>query len=510
MLCRLFPTEEEALADGLAQARQRREAAVSHLGSYWNLSTEESTDSIIYAHRVLNQLLPALTQQVAPLRDKGYHFPGYDELDKAWQDASSLLLASAPHKASHIINIYEALKEAFEAYLPMTELTGKVQSPTFQSATGWQTKAGTYQGGDQRVNQYVGFYYTFPFWNAWWNLDPATADGQTMAIRQDIGSLSHGLYAVECLATTEHNCLSDQHAYISNGTDSLCFPTLSADFYDLPSVVDTLRWQRLATLPVYVEEDGAVSIGFQSSKQGATDLAWRQLGNTSSKGDHREGWWGATDFRLLFHPLYRAEVNASGWGVTCLPYDVYPSPEATFYQIAAITSDFKTLCLQEISQGEAGVPFIYHSDAASVTFLEHGEAVKSASDGPGNLRGYLKTTNVSRVPKGGYYILTDGVWKKHTDDSNRPRVGNFTGLIRPFTDSKFQHIPIVEAWTGATMPIEGVTDEEIAAGISLPQATSPDAEPAAYYSLDGRQVAHPGEGVYIKISNGKTTKTIIK
>ena len=524
MLFKLFPTEEEALADGLAQAKLRLQAAVSHLGDYWNHAMKESmdeadqmssnreaiacishaTDSIIYAHRVLAEQLPALTERVQALKDKGYQFPGYDELDKAWQDAGSLLLSSGIHRAGYIIHIYEALKEAFEAYLPMNELTGKVQSPTFQSATGWQTKAGTYQGGDQRLNTANGI----TFWNAWWNLDPASDDGQTLAIRQELTGLEHGLYAVECLAATEHYCLSDQHAYISNGTDSVNSPTLTANYYDLPSVPDSLRWERLTTLPIYVEEDGAASVGFQSSKQGATDLAWRQVGNTNSKGDHREGWWGATDFRLLFHPLYRAEMNASGWGVVCLPYDVYPTTEATFYQIAAITSDFKTLCLEEISQGEAGVPFIYHSDAAAVNFLEHGEAVKSASDGPGNLRGYLKTTNVSRVPKGGYYILTDGVWKKHTDDNNRPRVGNFTGLIRPFTDSKSRHLPIVNSWTGATMPIEGVTDEEMVAGVSQLKADNEGA--AVFYSLGGQQVAQPQPGIYIKITNGKKTKTIIK
>ena len=516
VLCKLFANKEEALADGLDYERKRAEA----FNAYSNGAFEtvisvalaqtdktveqlaqhirETVDAAIRSYRLtakLQQLL-ADAQQL-----KAYGLPGKEKLEQ--------LLTEIPVKngswptATWVEDGCNALQQAIDEYMPMTTVSDAIRSPSFTSATGWQTKAGTYKEGDQRLNHYTGDYWGFPFWNAWWSLPKEGNEDQTMAIRQEVSGLPHGLYALDCRATTEHFCISDQHAYITNGTDSLSSAVLTNDYYDLPLVHDTLRWQRLSTLPVYVDEGGSITIGFESSKQNANDLAWRQVGNTTSKGDHREGWWGASQFELRYHPQYRIATEPESFGVACLPYAVAPSPGLTFYQIAAITSDYSRLCLEEVSEVEAGMPFIYKSGQATSTFLEHGEKATRALEGPGNLRGFFKTT--AKAPLG-YYMLNDGKWQKVVGE--RPALPVYTAIMRPLNDRSSEPLTVVESWAGPTMPIEGVTQEEIEAGISAPFIDTV----TTVYTLNGQRTDEQQQrpGIYIKIINGKPTKTIIR
>ena len=87
--------------------------------------------------------------------------------------------------------------------------------------------------------------------------------------------------------------------YFNNET--LVTPPLTAGYMDLPTVGNI--WQTLTTPPVYVEDGGTVTIGFQGSTEGAVNNAWHPFGETGNNGDRREGWWCATDFRLLYHPM---------------------------------------------------------------------------------------------------------------------------------------------------------------------------------------------------------------
>ncbi len=512
VLCKLFASKEEALADGALYERKRAEAFMALDSSFDTalqqvLATvnDDKGQDISYVRDAVDaairsqRLAKPLQQLYLNARHlASYQMPGADELGTLCDEIGSVLDVWSPRWPSltWVEDSYNALRAAIDEYLPMTTTDGLVKSPSFESTTGWQTKAGTYKDGDQRLNNYWGDYWGFPFWNAWWSIPKEGNENQTMAIRQEVSGLTHGLYALECRATTEHFCISDQHAYITNGTDSLCSPVLTNDFYDLPLVHDTLRWQRLTTMPVYVDDDGSLTIGFEGSKQNANDLAWRQVGNTSSKGDHREGWWGASRFVLRYHPLYRVATTPGSYGVTCLPYAVKPTSGLTFYQIAAITSDYSHLCLKEISEVEAGMPFIYKSDGTTATFFEYGEEAKRALEGPGNLRGFFKTS--AKAPLG-YYMLNDGKWQKIV--GTRPQMPNYTGIIRPMTDKQSEHIPVVSTWAGPTMPIEGITEEEIAATISDVPYTNAD---AIIYDMQGRRVSGSQlkKGAYI-INNQK-------
>ena len=58
-----------------------------------------------------------------------------------------------------------------------------------------------------------------------------------------------------------------------------------------------------------------------------------EYGKGSGKGDNREGWWSATDFRLRFIPVYQTATDASGWATICLPYSFIIPDGVKLYQL---------------------------------------------------------------------------------------------------------------------------------------------------------------------------------
>ena len=465
LLAQLFDTEEEAIADGVEKARLRAAAFKEYNTRYPDLnlyldevlaSTTGTDQAALFAlERAvalaiqaydISPKLQALTERATAL--EAMKLEGSDELRDVIETAGN-------GYPEFIISHYAALQEAIDGYLPLATAATQPQQPKFAATTGWTTKCGTYTGGDQRTNKVDGV----TFWNAWWSgIDASEGTAKTMEVRQDVKGLAHGLYTLQCKASTEHFCLSDQHGYITHKEETATTPALTADYFDLPTVSTADRWQTLTSMPVYVGEGDTVTIGFTGSKQGAVDNAWREVGNTSSKGDKREGWWCATDFVLMHSPLYKASVEPEEWGTVCLPYNYKPGAGVTLYQIVGITDDYTQLCIEPVDTAKAGMPVIFTSSTAEAVFFESGKAVTSTSDGAGNLRGYLKTT--LHVPAD-YYYLEDGEWKKCTQAfAQRPYLKNFSGAIRPFTDSNSKAVTIYKGWKGLTMTINGITDEE--------------------------------------------------
>jgi hypothetical protein len=471
LLAQLFDTEEEAIADGVEKARIRAEAFMDYNTHYIGLNMElyDKLNSISSNDQAA---LFALESAVAKAIQAYDIIPKLDSLiEKAIAlealklDGSNELEAffvlptdGSGYTASYYIDTYAALQAAIDEYLPMTKATTQPTQPKFASATGWTTKCGTYTGGDQRTNSQDGV----TFWNAWWSgINASEGTAMTMEVKQDVKGLAHGLYTLECKASTEHYCLSDQHGYMKHGDQTVTTPTLTANYFDLPTVATEDRWETLATLPVYVNEGDTVTIGFVGSKAGAIDNAWRKVGEPTNKGDKREGWWCATDFVLKHTPLYKVTVTPKQWNVVCLPYTITPTEGITLYQIVGVTSDYTSLCVEQTDKAMAGVPIIYQTENANATFLENGSPVASTNDGPGNLRGFLKQKTAVRVPAG-YYYLEEGEWKKCTQSFlERPLIGNFTGIIRPFNDDNSNAVTIYKGWKGLTIPISGVTEEEM-------------------------------------------------
>ena len=517
MLCQLFETPEEAVADGLAKELLRFEAVQQLLPQFSDalaLSLSATVDDKAAEYKRLRQLvqdalaadrqLPQLKRlwQQAQALTSTYPLPGHEQLEALCARMAPILTAGTSYSPQWVLQQLTDLQEAMDIFMPMEVLDDVVQNPTFIAITGWDTKTGTYQGGTQNV----GKDWDPQYWSALWKIPQEGNESETMGISQTIKGVTHGLYSLECQAATYHFSCTDQHGYITDGTDSLVTPILGKDYFDL----GIQPWDTLTTSPLYISQNGTFTIGFTGSKQGAHDLAWRELGNTSSQGDHREGSWAATGFTLRYLPLFIAQTTPQQWGVACLPRAVGASESQKYYQIVGITSDFSKLCLEEIAETEPGVPFMYLPTGETSFFLEHGETTNKTTDAPGNLRGFL--TSTARVPVG-YYILTDGVWQKWTDSANRPRIGNNTAIMRPFTDKQSRPLSVVASWNGPTVSIQGITDEEreaIAADITEVSLSPSDAS-AKFYDLSGRRLYHRKTGgLYFKVVSGKITKKVIQ
>ena len=429
----------------------------------------------------------------------------FDTPAAAFSDGSSREQKIAEAAKAYLDEMAQKHRDSLEAVVSALRATGfptlapeavewyeaEVQpsSPDFKSTSGWMTKAGTYKDGDQRTNTVGGK----TCWNAWWsNISASQGTKRTMEIRQSMDDLPEGIYALECKATTEHYCLSDQHGYLVYGNDTVNTPVLQADYFDLP-VGDI--WQTLTTAPIYVPKGGSVTIGFKSSKQGAVDNAWRKVGDTSSTGDKREGWWCATDFRLLYHPVYSRTTTAGEWGTLCLPY-AFDVPEGlSIYQIAGYNADTTEVYIEEVKEPASGTPYIYHTTLPELRLYEKGTAKTTQLLGPNGLRGFLRATVKSPV---GGYVLHDGVWYVVKERSAIP---DNTALIYSFKD-----ISVLDHWTGLSMKMSRIPWEET--GI---QSVRRDAVTPGLYTLSGRMVSNSESlpaGIYLKVAEGKTTKVV--
>ena len=521
MLCQLFSTRDSAIADGIAKVRITAEAFKDYNTKYNYLNEDltristgvtttdaealqtlaKAMEDALQAYRYLNDgTLVAYAEKLVALK-----LHGYESLE---------LILNAAKKAKTIESVvmcYADLEEAVFDYLPYKQVKGKIENPNFSLNTGWTFKTGSYQGGDQRLATHDGV----TCWNAWWSGIDADNETQSMAISQDLTfpgtTPMHGLYALECKASTEHYCLSDQHGYITDGTVKENTQNLTADYLDLNMPV-AKRWGTLYTAPIYLNDNSTFTVGFEGTKKGSVANGWLQYGKTSGQSnDKREGWWCATDFALRFTPLYKQTVVPNQFGCICPPYAVRASETLECYKIVGINADYTQLCLEEIDETEAGVPFIYRSSDTEALFLEYGNAVAMTQNGPGNLRGYLIAS--ARMPLN-YYFVNDGAFEKITS-ANRTKVKNYDGYMRPFTDLNSEAIPVLTDWTGETMAISGVTEEEKVKNNQLTGInTVVDNRMFAdgVYTLDGRSMQRESlrPGLYIKVVGGRMYKTIIK
>lgn len=121
-----------------------------------------------------------------------------------------------------------------------------------------------------------------------------------MEIHQTLTNLPEGYYRLECKAMTEHFCISDQHGFLRSGGAEAVTPVISRGYFDMPVAN---HWDTLTSTPIYVAPKGSLVVGFVGSKKGAEAGKWHTFGNANGTSDNREGWWCATDFVLLYHPI---------------------------------------------------------------------------------------------------------------------------------------------------------------------------------------------------------------
>ena len=502
----LFKTREEAVADGLQKVQLKAQAVMAYndnpVLAALNTELEQrlanatpatmGEDAIAEAETAISELLQAISDckaidslnvVIASLHNAGVTLP--DVLNTAWA------VSPAYYTAAYFTSHRKEMQQALDEFLAYTDAEVQPQSPNFASTAGWQVKVGTYTGGDQRTNTYGGL----TCWNAWWaSLSAVEGNKRSMEICQQVEALPEGLYALECKGSTQHYCLSDQHGYLVYEGDTLATPYLTADYMDLPTVPNI--WQTLTTAPVYVSEGGNVTIGFVSTKQGAVNNAWRAFGDASNSGDRREGWWCATDFRLLYHPMLKLTVTPGEWRTVCLPYASSIPQGAKCYKIAGVLSDHSCICIEEVTTLEAGVPAIYISDVAQLTFSEYGERAKSpvSYKETNNLRGYFQTTTAIKAPVGSY-VLTDGKWVKV--ESVRPSIPSNSAIIY-----RLDGMTELDSWDGLTMPIV-----EDATGIDAAHMENGQQAGGQRYNLSGRPTTKQ-RGVVIEKQGGKTRKVL--
>jgi len=453
-LARLYPTLEEALADAAQQPKPNR-------------TTDAVNDSVNQMEQWRNY-----ADSVAQLG-----LPGSDTLVACVYNLDNA----------------EAMQQAIHNYL-QSQPEANFASNNFSSATTpWVTKAGTYTGGDQSATRQLGV----PCWNAWWSgIDAAQLSARTMAIYQQRRITETGFYRLEAKATTQHYCLSDQHAYIQNVTSGAAqnSPALQAQWLDVPDVTADEAWQRLTTLPVYVGERDSLRIGFMSSKQGAIDNAWRKYADESSTGDKREGWWCAADFKVTFTPAYQAEVTAGDWQTICLPYDAQPGTGVEVYTVAGLDSAGTHICLEPVTVMQAGMPYVYRATGSKAVFLESGKKVGlPVTGGHNGLLGVFHAVkgSVSDVA----YVLVNNAWvpAKPADTDmgwNHAYLG--AQSLIPFVDASAYRMQL---------PISGTTS-----GIATARNAATKSESVKWYNLSGQRVNVNRTGVYI--NNHK--KVIVK
>lgn len=499
-LSRLFNTKEEAIADGIAQERKRATIAETYNTTLPALNADlnnilAATENDIESYETLNL---AIDNMIHAVKVKEMA----DSLIKTATDVleidlpkSEQLKASieAVNSATTIDSYLDNLDTFFTFYTDYIKSNSSdyIKSNNFDgSYVGWAIANGSYKGGTQQLATLRGKTCWKAFWN---NLSATTGEQNTMSINQKVTGLQHGIYSLECKATTDHYCLSDQHGYLVHKSDSLTTPLLSYDYLDLPSIDDSTTWQTLTTRPIYLDDNDTIQIGFTGSKKNATDHTWMEYGNRNNDtGDNREGWWAATDFVLKRIPAYKRTIDGV-WTTICLPYATTPTTGIKFYQIAGFNAEKTKVYLEEITETAAGVPCIVHSDHTNLTLMESGNEVTTATMGNNSLRGFLKTS--ARAPLG-TFILENGTWKKV--EGTRPYLDSYTAIIYKESD-----VAILDKPTAVSMDITGTTS-------GIKNVSIDDTSSSQYYSLDGQQQDQlHAKGIYIQV-NKQGSRKIIK
>lgn len=506
-LARMFDNKEDAMADGLVAETKRAELFKAYNTTMPNLN-DGITSLLEQADKSGNYVLEleaALDNAIAAMQMKStvdsimimtstvvnYRLEGYTEVE------ALLHTLATTTSGEEYITTANMLKGMLPECLALVE-NASIKNPAFEVQTSDWKKTGTYTAGTQAVTTADDR----KCWQAQWTGQTAAElDGQTMEISQQIAKdasgnyFAHGLYMLECKATTEHYCLTDQHSWLRRNTvDSVSSPALMAQYLDLPSVTD--KWQTLTTPAIYVDDKDTISVGFMSSKAGAIDKAWKPYDNNTGVGDYREGEWYATDFVLRYLPIYKCPVGDGKWTTICLPYDAKPSDGCKLYRIAGITANNTLMCLEEIDECEAGVPCVLYSEHPEAMVYESGEKVSKRTAGPNGLTGLFLTT--SAAPENGL-VIEDGAWviQNSSDRNDRAKFRNYSAYIKTI-----DNITPLDEWSGVTMPVRYL--------VTSVKGIDKDADNAVeYYSVEGKRLnAEPASGTYIKVSGGKSVKMI--
>lgn len=489
IVAKLFKTKEEADADALAWTKKRADAFKAYNTAYPLFNKE--IDKLIAANATALEIEAAIKNAISAMKIMDA-VPAL--LEEASWAVTELGLADADDLASSvevlkaavdgiyqgssadIYNAYEELSGKLHETVPYVINTAAIKNGSFEAVDGWNTKQGSYTGGDQRTATQAGK----KCWNAWWSVAADGGESTTMAINQELSKLDHGFYALEAKATTQHYCVTDQHAFMQVNGTTYNTPSLGYGVLDIPTFADSEKWQTLVTPYLYLNEKDMVTVGFLGSKKGAIDNAYHVYGNPTSAGDRREGWWCATDFQFRFIPAYKDVVDESYWGTICLPYAIMPSVGVDMYEVVGITPDSR-IAIRKVETTQAGVPYLYHSSTSNTVFFESGEKATSAKTNVNGLRGQF--VNTYQYPLDAL-VLVNGVWTRVTE---RSKVKDFSAYIQ-----KVSNLPVLDSWDGDFLP----TDTYVNGIKNVTSHSANDSSPAAY-TVAGTRAGKNVKGIYV-------------
>lgn len=493
---KLWETKEEALADALQCEKNRVEAFKQFNTKFEGLNNdittiaasatsaiklEEAIKKQIEAYYILCNADSVRTAASDIIKNK---MAGYQEVQTAldmFNEASS---------GEEIVATYYALKKVSE--ITDFSYNNAISSPTFASVQDWNVKAGTYTAGDQKVTTLSGR----KCWNAWWSISTSEAAGRTLEINQDIAStvsstkLPHGLYALECVATTQHMCESDQHAFLRNTTtgESANSVRLPYGVQDLPQFDDADVWCKLVTPYLYFGGTDAAKVGFVSSKENATDGAWMRYNAPTTTGDNREGWWCATEFKLRYIPMIVRGTDAEGWGTICLQYSFDIPNGIKVYKLAGLTSDYEYIgMVEETDKIEPGRPYVFKGEAnTNYVFYEKGNSVSTVQKYNG-LWGEFASTRTYPI---GTIVLTDGKW--YYNSVRGGRIVNFGAYILGINN-----LTILDSWEGEKLPTANMPEVPTAIK-NVKSAQDSKMNSSEIYDLSGKRANADTKGIVIE------------
>lgn len=504
-LARLFPTVEEAMADAAEQARMRARAYINYnnievfnteLQGVIDATYATNEEAVTTIETALKAAIKALTL-MPQLNALAARAAGYVELGMPGSDVL-VPLVSAANQLTSATQVPELVANLNREMATMSawQTTNLIPNASFTSTLGW-VNTSTY-AGDQRRHTVLGR----SCWNSWWSGTKDAVKNATMGIEQELTGLDEGLYYLSCDATTEHYCLSDQHAFIKSGDQKAVSPTLTYDRFDYPDLDNADRWETLSTTPLYLPEGGSITVGFESSKQGAVDGAWI-AGPDKTNADNREGWWCATDFVLYRLPLHQRSSGGAHWGTVCLPYAVKPGPGVQLYEVAGVLTEDEQqyICLQPIAEQQAGVPFVYYSDRGTANFFESGDALTSPIDGSNGLRGIFNDYTISRRLVGAI-VLVNGTFYQLGSDEVPYELSKYYAYI-----NKLANVGTLESWSGMKLPL--APEGSLNTGVAQPKAT-PAAQTVSVYKLDGVRAKQPTTGINILQQGTDVKKILVK
>lgn len=495
IVSRLFSTQDSALADALECAKKRAEAFKAYFSD--NKVCVAEIDELLAtttSHADIEECLQRVLEicnndaKIKSLVNNANYAvkikaQEYKDVENALKELTSAATTSA------ILESYGKLDEAVAKSMVYARYDKAIQNPLFASDKGWNTVSGTYKGGDQRLATQAGK----TCWNAWWST--AAGPDVTMAVNQDVTKLPHGFYALEAKATTQHQCVADQKAFVKIGDETAYSPRLSYGVLDLPSFGNAEKWETLVTPYVYVADGDTLNVGFIGTKDGAVDKSWMAYANPANKGDNREGWWCATDFLLRQIPAFCVQPDESGWGTICLQSEFEVPEGMTLYQIAGILADSTRICIEPATTFSAGTPYIYKTDSKEAFYIfETGKRVTTVNTNYNGLRGMVQPT--TKYPKLSLVLVGDR-WKCINEEEERTPIKHFSGFVY-----KQSYLKVLDSWDGEVMwtkdlVSEDIIQELIATGISSPEMTAEKSAGQVLYNVSGQRVGDKAKGIVV-------------